>query len=332
MAIHNIFPRGEKAITVLWRLEHQDGTPYSISGMGFRLSYRTAQGEEPIESAMLSADGSQLSWTLLPEKQKFFGAYSIRLELIDNREGETGKKLSDIVFNNAFHIERPIGPMLGSEGLVQSAYIADDKIALTTVAEFGLFNKELPLYAGQDGYWYLNGKPLKDGDGNFVQTTHTVDYDPETYLIYVDRGKVDPDGHSVEMVIDAFVEVKTTTEEAKKAVADAEEALAGARQVIDEALYSELVEVVEGESDLVNASVAAAKAVNDAEAAIAIAKGLIESVNQAEEALDAHEQVRIAAETARTSAEAARVAAESARAEAETLRAQAFTDAQNSRN
>lgn len=166
-----------KPLSVVWTFTSPDGTAYDITGHGIRLWYRTPRGEEKVFSTAFAASGNALNWTVAESEFDVVGNYSFFLELSNPT---TENKVCRISYENAVTIV----PGIEDDAIVMGAQPEEtpEVVSLFTVAEYGIYSKDVPLAVGSDGYWILDGKVLKDGEGNPVPTT--------CHLVFEDDGTI----------------------------------------------------------------------------------------------------------------------------------------------
>lgn len=188
--MNNLFPINAP-LTVVWHLSKPDGSDFNLYGYDYRLFYKSGKGKTEVASTAVTADGNVVSFVYPATAQRFPGGYSLQLVLYQN-----GRIFCDLNYNNAFFFSRFDSAPQPSEHQEADARI----VHLYTVAEYYLLSPVIPV-VGPDGYWYANGSIVLDGDGNPVPSTHSMEYDPQTGYIIIDRGKVDGSGQSIEQTI-----------------------------------------------------------------------------------------------------------------------------------
>ena len=189
--MNNIFPINVP-LTIVWHLSKPDGTPFNLNGYSYRLFYKNGKGKNEVVSTAVTASGDTISFTYTTTMPRFAGMYSLQLLLFQN-----AKLLVDLNFNDAFGF----GTMeVSGSNPSQTQENAGGTIHLYTVAEYYLLAPVVPV-VGDDGFWWVNGSRIVTSDGENVAADHTVEYDPETKYLIIDKGRVDAHGQSIQQTI-----------------------------------------------------------------------------------------------------------------------------------
>lgn len=271
-------------IQINWTLHSIAGEEFSLQGYMTRLYYANGSYSSPATGVTFS--GNTLTWSFTPTTQWKTGDYDIFLELYSS-----GRKIITLHYPKAFALWDRETTINDQSTVVQTSAT---NINITSSCDFYRFAPVVPV-VGDDGYWYVNGQKVLDGHGEYVLSSHTLEYDPETMHLIIDRGRVDSEGHSIQQTITDIAAI----------VADLEDKDAEIAQNIAQYAANEA-----GRVSAESLRVAAEASRASAEAARATA----------ETARASAESSRASAETARVSAENARISAENGRATAETTR------------
>lgn len=124
------------------------------------------------------------------------GEYSLKLVLYQNNS-----IFCTLVYNVAFVLSQ----QMSGDPTTETQSEGGNTVHLYTVAEFYMFSPVVPT-VGNDGYWYVNGNKISDGNGEFIPSSHTVEYDPVTNRIIIDRGRVNQQGQSIAQVITSLAD------------------------------------------------------------------------------------------------------------------------------
>lgn len=180
--MNNHFKLG-KPLNVIWHFKRPDGENYSLAGLQHELVCYNSRGRFKIKDSVINVeDTGVLSFTLKEEMQTVEGAYSFHLSLLRH-----GKTVNTIVKNDAIIL---------SKHIIDTDSIQEDEpttINIFSVGEFELFRPTAPV-ADSDGWWYFNGQPILDDEGNKVPINVTIDIidDPEDQdfgLIILDKSR-----------------------------------------------------------------------------------------------------------------------------------------------
>ena len=193
----NIFSKGIP-LTVIWHFTRPDGAAFDIGGYQYRLFYGVGNRYTEVSDTRVSEN--TISWVFPAEKQTTAGPYSLRLLLFQN-----GNLLCTFNYNNAFAFFHGNS----ANTLQEDEQVTSNTVDLFTAAEFYLFSPVIPT-VGHDGYWYVNGTRVTDGNGQPVPSSHTVEYDSRTNYIIIDRDRVDKDGQSIQQTITSLASALST--------------------------------------------------------------------------------------------------------------------------
>lgn len=180
--MNNHFKLG-KPLNVIWHFKRPDGENYSLAGLQHELVCYNSRGRFKIKDSVINVeDTGVLSFTLKEEMQTVEGAYSFYLSLLRH-----GKTVNTVVKNDAIIL---------SKHIIDTDSIQEDgptTIDIFSVGEFELFRPTAPV-AGSDGWWYFDGQPILDDEGNKVPINVTIDIDDdpesETFgIITLDKGR-----------------------------------------------------------------------------------------------------------------------------------------------
>ena len=189
--MNNIFPINDP-LTIVWHLSKPDGTPFNLNGYSYRLFYKNGKGKNEAASTAVTASGDTISFEYSTEMPRFTGMYALQLLLYQNN-----KLLVDLNYNDAFGFDTI--PVSGSNPS-QSQEVSGGIVHLYTVAEYYLLAPVVPV-VGDDGFWWVNGERLVTPDGENVAADHTLEYDPATKYLIIDKGRVDAHGQSIQQTI-----------------------------------------------------------------------------------------------------------------------------------
>jgi len=157
--------------------------------------------------------GNVLSWTFTPTSQWKLGSYTIWLEVYNN-----GTKVITVAYPDAFHLVHE----LASDGTTQTGTQTESTtLNLVSSCDFYRFAPVVPV-AGEDGYWYVNGVKAVDGNGEYILTSHTLEYDEQTRNLIIDKDRVDSEGNSIEQVITALADLDSYYQAAEGSAAGSE--------------------------------------------------------------------------------------------------------------
>ena len=198
-----IFPFGTP-LTVVWHLTKPDGTAFNLDGYSYRAYYRTGNKETEATSTHLTASGNTLSITIPADEPVAPGEYALRLVLFQN-----GNLFCTLNYNAAFVLSR----QLGEYTPVENQEEAGQTVHLYTVAQYYLLAPIVPT-VGNDGYWYVNGAKITDGNGEYIPSSHTVRYDSTTKYLIIDEGRVDKNGNSIQQTITDIATAITAADDA----------------------------------------------------------------------------------------------------------------------
>ena len=194
-----IFPYGT-ALTVVWHLSKPDGTDFDITGYTYRVYYRTGNKETEASGSHVTASGNTISIVIPATEPSAPGEYALRLVLYQNN-----RLFCTLNYNAAFVLSRRLAQDLAMETQQEEVQV----VHLYTVAEYYLFTPIIPT-VGTDGYWYVNGTKVTDGQGEFVPSSHTMEYDAQTNYIIIDRDRVDSQGQSIAQTITSLADALST--------------------------------------------------------------------------------------------------------------------------
>ena len=190
-----VFPIGTP-LTVVWHFSKPDGTTFDLSGYTYRVYYRTGNRQTEVNSTHLTASGNMLTVVIPADMQYAPGEYSLKLVLYQN-----SSIFCTLVYNVAFVLSQ----QMSGDPTTETQSEGGNTVHLYTVAEFYMFSPVVPT-VGNDGYWYVNGNKISDGNGEFIPSSHTVEYDPATNRIIIDRGRVNQQGQSIAQVITSLAD------------------------------------------------------------------------------------------------------------------------------
>lgn len=190
-----VFPIGTP-LTVVWHFSKPDGTTFDLSGYTYRVYYRTGNRQTEVNSSHLTASGNMLTVVIPADMQYAPGEYSLKLVLYQN-----SSIFCTLVYNVAFVLSQ----QMSGDPTTETQSEGGNTVHLYTVAEFYMFSPVVPT-VGNDGYWYVNGNKISDGNGEFIPSSHTVEYDPATNRIIIDRGRVNQQGQSIAQVITSLAD------------------------------------------------------------------------------------------------------------------------------
>lgn len=183
-------------IQLNWTLHSISGQEFALTGHTYKLFFAT--GNQSAQATGVTHSGNVLSWTFTPTSQWKLGSYTIWLEVYNN-----GTKIITVAYPDAFHLVHEVA----SSGTTQTGtQTSSTTLNLVSSCDFYRFAPVVPV-AGDDGYWYVNGAKAVDGNGEYILTSHTLEYDDQTRNLIIDRGRVDSEGNSIEQVITALADL-----------------------------------------------------------------------------------------------------------------------------
>ena len=183
-------------IQLNWTLHSISGQEFALTGHTYKLFFAT--GNQSAQATGVTHSGNVLSWTFTPNAQWKLGSYTIWLEVYNN-----GTKIVTVAYPDAFHLAHEVA----NDGTTQTGTQTESTtLNLVSSCDFYRFAPVVPV-AGEDGYWYVNGEKAVDGSGEYILTSHTLEYDETTRNLIIDRGRVDSEGHSIEQVITALADL-----------------------------------------------------------------------------------------------------------------------------
>ena len=189
--MENLFAIGA-TIQLNWTLNSIAGEAFSLSGHTYQL--HISCGNENALATGVTHSGNVLSWTFSPSAAWKRGAYTLWLDVFAN-----GTKIVTVTYPNAFHI------ISRTASDVQSTAVQTGNATLNIVSslDFYRFAPVVPV-VGEDGYWYVNGQKVIDENEEYVLSSHTVEYDPTTKNIIIDKDRVDSEGNSIQQTVTAI--------------------------------------------------------------------------------------------------------------------------------
>jgi hypothetical protein len=183
-------------IQLNWTLHSISGQEFALTGHTYKLFFAT--GNQSAQATGVTHSGNVLSWTFTPNAQWKLGSYTIWLEVYNN-----GTKIITVAYPDAFHLVHEVA----ASGTTQTgSQTSSTTLNLVSSCDFYRFAPVVPV-AGDDGYWYVNGAKAVDGNGEYILTSHTLEYDEQTRNLIIDRGRVDSEGNSIEQVITALADL-----------------------------------------------------------------------------------------------------------------------------
>ena len=183
-------------IQLNWTLHSISGQEFALTGHTYKLFFAT--GNQSAQATGVTHSGNVLSWTFTPNAQWKLGSYTIWLEVYNN-----GTKIITVAYPDAFHLVHEVA----ASGTTQTgSQTSSTTLNLVSSCDFYRFAPVVPV-AGDDGYWYVNGAKAVDGNGEYILTSHTFEYDEDTKNFIIDRGRVDSEGNSIEQVITALADL-----------------------------------------------------------------------------------------------------------------------------
>ena len=183
-------------IQLNWTLHSISGQEFALTGHTYKLFFAT--GNQSAQATGVTHSGNVLSWTFTPNAQWKLGSYTIWLEVYNN-----GTKIITVAYPDAFHLVHEVA----ASGTTQTgSQTSSTTLNLVSSCDFYRFAPVVPV-AGDDGYWYVNGAKAVDGNGEYILTSHTFEYDENTKNFIIDRGRVDSEGNSIEQVITALADL-----------------------------------------------------------------------------------------------------------------------------
>ena len=191
-------------IQLNWTLHSISGQEFALTGHTYRLFFAT--GNQSAQATGVTHSGNVLSWTFTPDAQWKLGSYIIWLEVYNN-----GTKIVTVAYPDAFHLVHEVA----SSGTTQTGTQTESTtLNLVSSCDFYRFAPVIPV-AGDDGYWYVNGVKAVDGNGEYILTSHTLEYDEQTRNLIIDKDRVDSEGNSIEQVITALADLDRFYQEAE---------------------------------------------------------------------------------------------------------------------
>jgi len=189
--MENLFAIGA-TIQLNWTLNSIAGEAFSLSGHTYQL--HISCGNENAIATGVTHSGNVLTWTFRPSAAWKRGAYTLWLDVYAN-----GTKIVTVTYPNAFHI------VSRTASDVQSVAVQTGSATLNLVSslDFYRFAPVVPV-VGEDGYWYVNGQKVIDENEEYVLSSHTVEYDPTTKNIIIDKDRVDSEGNSIQQTVTAI--------------------------------------------------------------------------------------------------------------------------------
>lgn len=182
---------------VAWSLFHINGDDFSLEGHTLRLYYCCGRGKG-LAKSVIHQDNT-LVWAFSADSQWATGFYTLILEVYANNV-----KVVTIDYPDAFYL----GDADFSDDL-QASQLTNEVVTTTvnimSAVDLYRFSSIVPV-VGSDGYWYVNGQKVVDGEGEYVPASHTVTYDSTSNKIYIDYGRVDSEGHSITQEITAIAD------------------------------------------------------------------------------------------------------------------------------
>ena len=186
-------------IQLNWTLHSISGQEFALTGHTYKLFFST--GNQSAQATGVTHSGNVLSWTFTPDAQWKLGSYTIWLEVYNN-----GTKIVTVAYPDAFHLVHEVA----SSGTTQTGTQTESTtLNLVSSCDFYRFAPVIPV-AGDDGYWYVNGVKAVDGNGEYILTSHTLEYDETTKNLIIDKDRVDSEGNSIEQVITALADLDTS--------------------------------------------------------------------------------------------------------------------------
>lgn len=196
----NIFTKGT-TITLAWHFTKPDGSSFDLSGYQLRLFYGVGSRYTEVSDFTLGTNAQNsvedfISWVFAADKQVTAGDYKMKLQVYQN-----GHLFTTMNYNNAFALYQGTPYSANDEEQEEEAGV----VHLYTAAEFYLFNPVVPA-VGTDGYWYVNGVPVRDGGNNPIPSYYDVKYDESTRWLSIYKGDPanpgNPDPDPVQVIKD----------------------------------------------------------------------------------------------------------------------------------
>ena len=198
-------------IQLNWTLHSISGQEFALTGHTYKLFFST--GNQSAQATGVTHSGNVLSWTFTPDAQWKLGSYTIWLEVYNN-----GTKIITVAYPDAFHLIHEVA----SSGTTQTGtQTSSTTLNLVSSCDFYRFAPVVPV-AGDDGYWYVNGAKAVDGNGEYILTSHTLEYDENTRNLIIDKDRVDSEGNSIEQVITALADLDSYYQSAEGSAAGSE--------------------------------------------------------------------------------------------------------------
>jgi len=200
-----------KTIQLNWTLHSISGQEFALTGHTYKLFFAT--GNQSAQATGVTHSGNVLSWTFTPDAQWKLGSYTIWLEVYNN-----GTKIVTVAYPDAFHLAHEVA----SGGTTQTGTQTESTtLNLVSSLDFYRFAPVIPV-AGDDGYWYVNGVKAVDGNGEYILTSHTLEYDETTRNLIIDKDRVDSEGNSIEQIITALADLDSSYQAAEGSEAGSE--------------------------------------------------------------------------------------------------------------
>ena len=198
-------------IQLNWTLHSISGQEFALTGHTYKLFFAT--GNQSAQATGVTHSGNVLSWTFTPNAQWKLGSYTIWLEVYNN-----GTKIITVAYPDAFHLVHEVA----ASGTTQTgSQTSSTTLNLVSSCDFYRFAPVVPV-AGDDGYWYVNGAKAVDGNGEYILTSHTLEYDENTRNLIIDKDRVDSEGNSIEQVITALADLDSYYQAAEGSAAGSE--------------------------------------------------------------------------------------------------------------
>ncbi len=162
--MNNQYTKGTP-LTVIWYLKRPDGTAYSLEGFQYVLKGKNSRGSITIPTSVVNYEQGYISFVLTSGMQTSTGYYSFSLDLCwDGRAKDT---------INATNVIEIVRADVGCS-TCQDAHVEDESVCrIFSVGQFNLFDPSAPI-PGTDGFWYFDGKRLKDSQGNDIPINYTL--------------------------------------------------------------------------------------------------------------------------------------------------------------
>ena len=221
----NIFTKGT-AITLAWHFTKPDGTSFDLSGYQLRLFYGVGSRYTEVSDFTLGTNTNNntedfISWVFAADKQVTAGDYKMKLQIYQN-----GHLFTTMNYNNAFSLFQGTPYSNNDEQQEEEAGVVN----LYTAAEYYLFKPIVPT-VGTDGYWYVNGVLVLDGDDNPIPSFYNVIYDESTRWLSIYKGDPNdpgnPDPEPVQVIKDVDNALKHWNEQYEAEEGSLAESVAG---------------------------------------------------------------------------------------------------------